>query len=83
MDESKFNIGELVLYPSYDGPGDKIELYVGLVVDTFEDLNPELDERIFDMKQVTMYKVVGEWTDPHTDGLYYSWEILKFNPNAK
>jgi hypothetical protein len=35
------------------------------------------------MKQVTMYKVVGEWIDPHTDGWYYSWEILKFNLNAK
>jgi hypothetical protein len=83
MDETKFKIGELVLYPSYDGPGDEIELHVGLVVDTFEEKDHGLDERIFDMKQVTMYKVVGEWTDSHTEGLYYSWEILKFDSVAK
>jgi len=76
MDETKFEIGELVWYPVFDS-SDTASLCPGVIIELDEDEDAiYVDERL---SACRLYRIMGEHTEE--ESWFYSWEIMKFNPS--
>jgi hypothetical protein len=77
MHETKFEVGELIFYPSWDD-NNMTTVHTGVVIESFLNEN-DLEERL-SHGHSTMYRIMGEHVEG--DGWYHSWELMKLDPQV-